>query len=56
MGDCTRYKLSQIYINLLDACLHIQKPGKHVYQKSIFCVTPIVPESLMIVSSINVLV
>ena len=44
-------------INLLDECLQIQKPGKHVYQKVIvFCVTPIVPESFMIVSSTNVLV
>ena len=32
------------------------KSVKHVYQKSLFFVTPIVPESFMIVSSINVLV
>ena len=35
----------------------VTKSGKHVFQKSsFFCVTPIVPESFMIVSSINVLV
>ena len=44
-------------INLLDECLQIQKSGTHVYEKSsFFCVTPIVPESFMIVSSTDVLV
>ncbi len=34
----------------------VTKSAKHVSKVIVFCVTPIVPESFMIVSSINVLV
>ena len=43
-------------INLLDECLQIQKSANMCIKVIDFCVTPIVPESFMIVSSTNVLV
>ena len=43
-------------INLLDECLQIQKSANMRIKVIVFCVTPIVPESFMIVSSTNVLV
>ena len=43
-------------IDLLDECLQIQKSAKMCIKVIVFCVTPIVPESFMIVSSTNVLV
>ena len=43
-------------INLLDECLQIQKSANMCIKVIVFCVTPIVPESFMIVSSTNVLV
>ena len=42
-------------INLLDECLQIQKSANSI-KVIVFCVTPIVPESFMVVSSTNVLV
>ena len=43
-------------INLLDECLQIQNQANMYIKSHRFCVTPIVPESFMIISSINVLV
>ncbi len=43
-------------INLPDECLQIQKYASMCINLIVFCVTPIVPESFMIVSSTNVLV
>ena len=43
-------------INLLDKCLQIQKLANMSIKVIVFCVTPIVPESFMTVSSTNVLV
>ena len=43
-------------INLLDECLQIQKLANICIKVIVFCVTPIVPESFMTVSSTNVLV
>ena len=43
-------------INLLDECLQIQTSSNMCIKVIVFCVTPIVPESFMIVSSTNVLV
>ena len=45
-------------INLLDECLQIQKLANICIKVKVivFCVTPIVPESFMTVSSTNVLV
>ena len=44
-------------INLLDECLQIQKFWQTCVSKVIvFCVTPIVPESFVVVSGTNVLV
>ena len=43
-------------INLLDECLQIQKSANMCIKVIVFCATPVVPESFMIVSSTNVLV